>query len=297
MAELNKQTVKCTCGENVYNVVTTGDPLEACLSFKETKCPLGYSVSVEVLETAAGSSLLKPAKSDSKVAYTSSLTNNATPKTITGGYCVCRCEHDSATFKVYNCRQDGQTGPVCTECCQNACADAGATDYQLTDNIKDVKEANFIGKTILESGKDYAVVARSNRSILIQSTNIKTLTRITGERLSLSDEKVFKAATRALTSYPSLLKSTNGKDISFDNIDVIGYDTPIDLGDMGGGGGGGGGLGGGCKDCGGGGGVLKRCVSGLGAAICIEVDPDIDIDWGTGDINAKGGTITITINF
>ena len=296
MAKLNKQTVKCTCGENIYNVTTSGDPLEACLSFKEAKCPSGYSVSVEVIETSLASSLLKSAISDSNVAY-SSTKGDATPKNISGGYCVCRCEHNSATFKVYNCRQDGQSGPVCGQCCQNACANAGEANYELTTELEDVKNSSFVGKTILESGPDYAVVARSNRSILIQSNNIKTLMKIAGERLSLSDEKVFKAATRALTSYPSLLKSTNGKDISFDNIDVIGYDTPIDLGDTGGSGGGGGGLGGGCKDCGGGGGVLKRCVAGLGAAICIEVDPDIDIDWGSGNVGFGGGTITITINF
>jgi len=289
MAKLNKQTVKCTCGENIYNVTTSGDPLEACLSFKEAKCPSGYSVSVEVIETSLASSLLKSAISDSNVAY-SSTKSDATPKNISGGYCVCRCEHNSATFKVYNCRQDGQSGPVCGQCCQNACANAGEANYELTTELEDVKNSSFVGKTILESGPDYAVVARSNRSILIQSNNIKTLMKVTGERLSLSDEKVFKASTRALTSYPSLLKSSKGKSVSFNNIDVFTYaatEGDIDLDK----------ITGGCKDCNGGGGVLKRCVSGLGAAVCIEIDPDVDIDWGSGNVGLGGGTITITINF
>ena len=267
MAKLNKQTVKCTCGENIYNVTTSGDPLEACLSFKEAKCPSGYSVSVEVIETSLASSLLKSAISDSNVAY-SSTKGDATPKNISGGYCVCRCEHNSATFKVYNCRQDGQSGPVCGECCQNACANAGEANYELTTELEDVKNSSFVGKTILESGPDYAVVAR----------------------LSLSDEKVFKASTRALTSYPSLLKSSKGKSVSFNNIDVFTYaategDTDLDK------------ITGGCKDCNGGGGVLKRCVSGLGAAVCIEIDPNVDIDLESGKSGLGSGTITITINF
>ena len=88
MAKLNTKSVKCTCGDNTYNLVTTGDPLQACQAFKGKKCALGESVSVEILETQTSSSLLQRAISDSTTVYDSKPID-IDKQTINGGYCVC----------------------------------------------------------------------------------------------------------------------------------------------------------------------------------------------------------------
>ena len=298
MAKLTKQIIKCTCGNSSYNVVTTGDPLAACVSFKGRKCPQGTDVSVEVLETESRSSLLE-ARSDSKTIYDAGK-NDMIEKSINGSYCVCRCDHDSETFKVYGCRQPGQTGAVCSQCCENACKSKGPLgvkgNYEITTDPIDLKNAVYVGSTILESGPDFTVRSKSDRSIAIDTNSLSRGVKVLAERVSKSEEMVFKAVARAISNYPKSLQATlSGPNL--DNIEIISYETPVDLGDLSGGGGDDSGTGG-CKDCGGGGGVLKQCVSGLGAAICIEVDPNIDIDWGwppSGGLS--GGTITITITF
>jgi hypothetical protein len=292
MAKLTKKSVRCTCGEATYNLITTGDPLQACQAFKGKKCALGESVSVELLESERSSSLLQPAISDSVTVYDA--TREVEKRGVNGSYCVCRCRTTSGTgptFKVYGCRQAGQTGPVCSQCCENACNNASATgivgpEYELTDLSDDVKNATFLEPTVLESGTNYIIRSFNERSIQILSNSFSKTVELLGERISKSNEEVFKAVASAINNMPSFLKAT----INDDNIDVIKPEKKEGDGDKD--------FGGGCKDCGGSGGVLKQCVNGLGTTICIQVDPNIDINWGwppSGGV--KGGTITITINF
>jgi hypothetical protein len=295
MTKLSKQSIRCNCGDYSYNLVTTGDPLQACISFKGRKCPLGTSVSVEVLESETGIDRLAQARSDSKTLYDSTPID-AEARTLTGGYCVCRCggvAGGGESFKVYGCRQPGQTGPVCDTCCAKACGETGGpggiqgAGYETTSDSIDVKNSTFVGATTLESGPDYIVRAMPDKSLRIDSNKISTITRVLGERLSKTDEEVFKALSRSFLK----LNDTIDFRISGDSYssggaemrNVEGEDPQKP---------------GGCKGCGGGGGAMRRCVNGLGTTICIKIEPDIDINWGwppSGNLN--GGTITITINF